>query len=563
VLAQHVGRGLLIASAGPLVSLELLGNAYLHLTRRGECFTVELLPSPSRAPCGDQIAFGQNDLVLGVAELPELASNVNVFVDVIDTNGKTAAHRFFDVSVAGDGLRIPLRYIATEEGAGRIIVTITDPVDNALLRRVFIPLLHDQRVEILPDKNYYTTEPQAVLRLRYFDQSLRKASVEVKLAGRVLKPKLTGGDARFAKIPIAKLEPGEHELHVSFAQEGKTAYTRTLTLRKERPFPTAVKILHHRSCVLEVDGQPFFPFGCYGGQDAGLDELGVNATVSGNAGKDGKLRFAPHGIKSADELRGDDYKMLLSWYRFDEPALNSHSPDHVLETYLAGRAKDPYHPQMIVYVGSATYPHYPDYMPSADCHMMDHYPRPFFATGEFGYFLRKVTHAARGRRNVWAVPQCFDWREIGAGLGPYKKESLHPHGPEALNYIYQAVVEGAGAITFWTYRYMADDLRRQGPFKKALAEGAELSRLVAQGTVVQPPRVKPLCDQVRCRSFKIGKETYIVAVNTLERKANVEFSAPYLKGKTLRQHLPQQRELGALTDTFEPLEGKVYVIATP
>ena len=52
-------------------------------------------------------------------------------------------------------------------------------------------------------------------------------------------------------------------------------------------------------------------------------------------------------------------------------------------------------------------------------------------------------------------------------------------------------------------------------------------------------------------------------MNTLERKANVEFSAPYLKGKTLRQHLPEQRKLAALTDTFDPLEGKVYVIAAP
>ena len=114
--------------------------------------------------------------------------------------------------------------------------------------------------------------------------------------------------------------------------------------------------------------------------------------------------------------------------------------------------------------------------------MMDHYPRPFFATGEYGYYLAKVTQAARGRRTVWGVPQCFDWREIGAGFGPYKKESLHPMGPEALNYIYQSVVEGAGAITFWTFRYVAADPRRYEPFTRALAEGARVTRLVARGT---------------------------------------------------------------------------------
>jgi hypothetical protein len=331
-------------------------------------------------------------------------------------------------------------------------------------------------------------------------------------------------------------------------------------------------MLYHRSCVLEVDGKPFFPFGCYGGQDAGLDKLGANATVSGSPGKDGKLRYAPHDLRRwalSDEwtvekvrkaLRGDRYKRLLSWYMFDEPALNDHSPDDVGRYYEAGRAKDPYHPQMLVYVGSATYPLYPDYMPVSDCHMMDHYPLPYFAPDTYGRFLREVTHAARGRRNVWGVPQCFDWREIGSAIGPYKKEDLHPRGPEALNYVYQSIVEGAGAITFWTFRFIAADPVRYEPFKKALAEGAKITQLVTSGEVVRSPRIKPFCEQVRCRTFKVGNEIYIVAVNVLPRKAIVEFSAPYLKGKKLHQYLPGPRQLTSLGDAFEPLQGKVYVV---
>ncbi len=569
LLAQEFGRGMLIASAGPIIPFELLANAFFRLNVRGDVFNVTLLPG------ADTVTFGDNKLLLGVAELPETAGKVNVLVDAIDDNGKRTSHQFFDVSVAGDGLRIPLRYVADKEGVGRVVVSITDPVDGALLQRRLIRVLHDQAVEILPDKNYYTTEPSAVVRLRYFDPALRKASVHAKLAGKALTPKLTGEDPRFAAVPIAELPCGTHKLEVAFLQDGKSAYSGTVTIRKEPPFPTAVKMLYHRSCALEVDGKPFFPFGCYGGQDTDIHELGVNTTRSGGPGKAGKLRYATGGLtgwaasdewtpeKVRETLRGEKYKMLLSWYNYDEPLLHNRTPEFMRAIHDAGQAKDPYHPQMVVYVGSAAYPQYPETMHAAECQMIDHYPLPFFSRATYGEFLRKVTDAARGRRNVWGVPQCFDWRELGSSFGPYRKETLHPRGPEALNYAYQSIIEGAGAITYWTFHYMEEDPSRYAPFRKALAEGAKIAKLVAQGAVVQSPRVQPLCAQVRCRSFQIGKEIYIVAANYLNRRAEVTFDAPYLEGKPLRVHLPAPRQLGGLSDTFEPLEGKVYVVGSP
>jgi hypothetical protein len=572
LLKQEVGRGLLIVSAGPVVSTDLMANAFLHLRRRGEVFNVGLLPG------ADTVRFGQNDLVLGVAELPESAGNLDVAVDLIDAGGKVSTQQFSNVSVGGDGLRIPVRYTATREGVGNAVVSLADPADGALLRRFSFPLLHDQRVEVLPDKNYYTTEPQAVLRFRFADKALAIASVQIALAGVDLRPELTGDDVRLAKVAIAGLKPGEHRLDVSFLLDGKTVCTRVATIRKEPPFPGAVKILYHQYCILEVDGRPLFPYGCYGigeAQEGELVQLGINTTIGGNPGKGNKLWVAGQGLagwalskdwpreRVLETLRGEGYGRLLSWYMYDEPELNGQSPDFVHGVYEAGRRKDPYHPQMVVYVGSAGYPHYPDYMPAADCHMMDHYPLPYLAPATYGMYLRKVTEAARGTRNVWGVPQCFDWREIGTAFGPFTKESLHPNGREALNYIYQSIVEGAGAITFWTYRYVVEDPRRRGPFLKALAEGAKLTDLVVRGTLVGSPQVRPFSAQVRCRSFRIGNEVYIVAANYLERKAEVEFSASYLKQGSLRQHLPIPRQLEALKDTFEPLEGKVYVVTSP
>ena len=58
---------------------------------------------------------------------PETAVNVNVLVDVVGTTGDLGTHEFFDVSIAGDGLRVPICYLATHEGAGRIIVTAKSP----------------------------------------------------------------------------------------------------------------------------------------------------------------------------------------------------------------------------------------------------------------------------------------------------------------------------------------------------------------------------------------------------------------------------------------------------
>jgi hypothetical protein len=248
---------------------------------------------------------------------------------------------------------------------------------------------------------------------------------------------------------------------------------------------------------------------------------------------------------------------------FDEPELNGHSPEHVMRTYISGRAKDPYHPQMSVYIGTMAYPQYPDYVASDECQMMDEYPLPFFPPEQFGDCLARLAEATRGLRVVWAVPQCFDWRDLGASIGACKPESLAPSRQEALSYVYQSIVHGASAITFWTYRYAAADPRRREALRQALAEGSRLTRLVVEGTVIAAPQTKPFCARVRCRSFRLGAETYVVAVNPTNRTARVEFSAPYLEGKRLREWLPVARRLEGLTDTFGSLEGKAYVVELP
>ncbi len=567
LLRQDVGRGLVLLSAGALIPVELLANGYFELLRRGDVFHVDLLPS------NDEVQFGENRLELAIAELPETAGNVDVIVDVINSRGERCRHERRNISIAGDGVTVPLTYAAGEEGAGRIVVTLADPTTRAVVYRKLIDLVHDRRVDVLPDKNYYTTEDRARVRLTFADASLLPADIHVQIGNQSVTAKSDMQSVRFVEVPLAKLGIGEHTLTAKLVRDGKTLYEQTATIRKLAPFPTAVKMLYHRSCVLEVDGKPFFPFGTYGATDEALPALGVNATVGGDVGKESGIRFAPHNPlrkwahsdewpreKVLETLKKPKYERLLSWYMYDEPALNGHSPEAVGAMYRAALAKDPYHPQMIVYVGSCTFIHYPDYMPTADCHMMDHYPLPYFPPATYGYFLRKVTEAARGRKNVWGVPQCFDWREIGAGIGPYRKEDLHPHGPEALSYIYQSIIEGAGSITFWTYRYMAADPNRRKTFHSALAEGAKITPLVEKGTVIDPPRVRPFSAQVQCRALRVDDKIYIVAANYLERPAKVEFDAPYLKGKQLRRHLPDKKELPGLSDTFTPLEGKVYVV---
>lgn len=572
LLSQPVGRGLVLAAAGPTIPVELLINAWCDLAKQGRPFSIDLLPG------SPPIRFGANRLLLGVAEAEPSAGNCDLTVDLIDTTGQATTHRSPNVALAGDGLQIPLEYHAAGEGVGHIVVTLTDPDGGALLHRSFIDLLHEHRVEILQDKNYYTDEPHAVLRLDYCDNALRDARVQANIRGKTLDLKPTGGDVRFAELPIADLPAGQHAIEIAFLKNRKPAYAAQLVLRKELPFPTAVKILYHRSCVLEVKGKPFFPFGCYGidpSQQADLLPLGVNTTVHGKPHRNAALwtagtelrGFARDPNQTSDSvqkiLRTPDYEKLLAWYMYDEPAGNNHSSESVMATYVAGQKKDPYHPQMSVYIGSRTFPLYPDYVPTADCVMMDHYPLPIDPCESFGRHFASLARAARGRRNLWAVPQCFDWREIGVNLGPYKPDSLHPTGPEALNFIYQSIVEGAGAITFWTYRYVASDPRRHEGFRNALAEGAKLANLVTNGTVVQPPRVKPLGAQIHCRAFRIENQIHLVAVNPTLRPAAVEFSAPYLQGKPLRQSIPTARTLDKPADTFKPLEGKVYVVDAP
>ncbi len=568
VVMQHVGRGMLLATAGPTVSTELIANAWFHFRRRGESVNIGLIPGAAR------IHFGKNALVLGAAEFAERANNVDVAVDVVDASGKTETHVLEDVSVAGDGIRVPLDYVAGAEGAGRVVVTLSDPADGALIRRAFIDIIHDQRVEALPDKNYYTDESEAQLRVTYFDTALMNASAQMAVDGSTLEFASSGTNPQFVSVPLAGLSPGEHELSLSFEQEGAAPYVTTALLRVEKPYPNPVKVLFHRSCVLEVAGKPFFPLGCYGieaDQAEELVALGVNTVVGGDPGGDGKLKVLTHDLrkwafdesltadKLRERLRGPDFANLLAYYMYDEPALWNQTPELLMRGYIAGRAKDPYHPQMSVYIGSLTYPLYPDYVPSGDCQMMDHYPLPYYEVEQLGAFLSKLADVCRDRVTVWSVPQCFDWREIGTAFGPYDTATLHPRGEEARNYVYQSIVAGAGAITFWTYRFAAEDPPRGEKLKAALAEGSKIAHIVANGTVVPSPETKPFGARIRCRSFQVDNKTYVVAVNPTRREVAVEFRAPYLDGKKLKRWLPEPADLAGCSDTFGPLESKVYL----
>ena len=569
VVMQHVGRGMLLATAGPTVSTELIANAWFNFRRRGESVNIGLIPGSER------IHFGKNALVIGVAEFAERASNVDVAVDVVDASGRAETRVLEDVSVAGDGVRVPLNYVADVEGAGRVVVTLSDPVDGALIRRAFVDIIHDQRVEALPDKNYYTDESEAHVRVTYFDTALMNASAQMAIDGTALEFAQSGTNPQFVSVPLAELSPGEHELSLSFELEGGAPYVTTTVLRVEKPYPNPVKVLFHRNCVLEVAGKPFFPLGCYGidpDQAEELVALGVNTVVGGNPGGGGKLKVLTHDLRkwafddslTADKLRdtlqGPEFANLLAYYMYDEPALWNQTPELLMRNHIAGRAKDPYHPQMSVYIGSLTYPLYPDYVPSGDCQMMDHYPLPYFEVEQLGDFLSKLADVCRDRVTVWSVPQCFDWREIGTAFGPYDTATLHPRGEEARNYVYQSIVAGAGAITFWTYRYAAQDPPRGEKLKAALAEGSKIAALVANGTVVPSPETKPFGARIRCRSFQVDDKTYVVAVNPTRREVGVEFRAPYLYGKKLKRWLPDTTDLAGFTDTFGPLDSKVYLV---
>lgn len=274
--------------------------------------------------------------------------------------------------------------------------------------------------------------------------------------------------------PKTELQEGEYQWTVALKSKGRPdrQYDFTIHVRKKMP-----AIYIDREGFTVVDGKRFFPFGVYLGgnwsatdQDlARISQAGFNTVLSYESGigqetEDYLNRAQAHGLRviyslkdmyHQDEENSTDLPAqhvkrwfqnpaLLAWYINDE--LGPHYLPKLQDMYYKVCNLDGQHPAYQVVV---KYSDVNAYLPATDVLGTDPYPisginaRPIRYVGNLTH---NTVDESKGIKGTWQVLQIFDNSVYVA-----KEPVLPPTLDEMRNMSYQAIINGAKGILYYSY----------------------------------------------------------------------------------------------------------------
>lgn len=135
------------------------------------------------------------------------------------------------------------------------------------------------------------------------------------------------------------------------------------------------------------------------------------------------------------------------WYLKDEPDVHGMSRDALSEIESAVRRWAPGTRTAFVVGDGRKAKNYPGV---ADVIMVDWYPVPHLPLESAGDHVRMTVEAAAGRK-VWAVLQAMDWRDFPQANKHAKRIGRFPTRKEIRFMSYDAVLNGADGIWYFTY----------------------------------------------------------------------------------------------------------------
>ena len=321
-----------------------------------------------------------------------------------------------------------------------------------------------------------------------------------------------------------------------------------------------------------IDGKPFFPLGMYwsvskpyhGYQLPVIDPESIKTFVKGPFNcvmpyrqptleqmdichANGiKVIYPSHDKDTIASFR--NHPALLAWYVNDELG-REHLPD-LVKRYLAVKENDPDHPTwMCVY----QYAQMRDLMPTFDCMGVDPYPIDSSDIG-MAYDWASTAHEdTMGMRPLWYVPQAFDWasfRKDGKGRMPTCDEMR--------NLSWQGIAGGANGLIYYSYTYLMKSPTT--PFEKAFADVCAAAQEVKDIVPVllsdgKPPRFKSSSLSLAVRTWRQGKNIYVLAVNRTRNnlKGTVTLKEDFTDTRTIMGEGFTKSEGRILSFTLKPI----------
>ncbi|NOZ24214.1 MAG: hypothetical protein GXP25_24325 [Planctomycetes bacterium] len=553
LVKKDVGRGMLVVTPETAIPFEFVANLWVQHKSQNESLVIRIM-SGSR-----YLRMGENRLRVGVGDQRLEGETLLVQMDVISPAGERVASTSAECFSASEGAEIPLEFEAQAAGRHLLVVTVSDPDSKFVLGRRIIPLDVPPPIRVELEKDYYTTEEETTVRVLCDPVLCSPDEVKLVLEGSAPVPcELIQADMDHAlfRVPLGKASPGMLRL---IASAGDVSATKAFVKRK--PKEGEVKIIGGKA--LSFLNDLLLPIGSFGfdpatGKD--LVQAGLRVAVS-SASDIGPIREA--GVQVVAEPSSDrreksgDY---LAWNIGEEVDHANLSPRDVRARYRDTKEKDPYRPVAAGVNGDLSMNFCSAYAPACDAFFISSYPLPFYRIDSVGEAVRRAVEANRGKRPVWLICQCFDWRDV-LGIAEGGDVERSPAERELRNMVYQGLTSGASGVLFWRYGELVAHPKLRKSLEKVLGEIKTLKPIFMGPDSRQQVVLRPPASPVLYRLLDHEGKTYLLACNPTAQVQAAEFELPF----TIRSAAPLGQDLetvGSILDVeLDPLDAKVYVLS--
>ena len=299
--------------------------------------------------------------------------------------------------------------------------------------------------------------------------------------------RFTASEAHFELDASAFAEgPQTLGFRVRHVPTGTTVGGRKLAFSRVKA-PTARRVSVDGGRRLTVDGKRYFPLGLYVGKMTEADFVEYNKGPFNSAVRYGNIypsemdAFHRHGIMVSPDLRGfasvmdlkrdegelkakieakvreiGSHPALLTWYVIDEapPAFIGRLSRATAWLHAA----DPNHPTFAV----LDKPHHVcAFLPAYDIVAIDTYPIGYNGGADVSKVaarVRTVDEAMFGYREMWMIPQAFNWAWYRKGEDLKKPNLRMPTREEMANMAWQSVAAGANGLYFYSFKDLRSHL---------------------------------------------------------------------------------------------------------
>lgn len=212
---------------------------------------------------------------------------------------------------------------------------------------------------------------------------------------------------------------------------------------------------------------------------------------------------------------------MLAWYLVDEPDVNQWTRERVQQAHENAKRAFPDTPTaLVIGQGKTDTPFYD----LSDILMVDWYPVPHLKLSSFGDQVRMAKegqqHYGAGKKPLWGVVQAFDWKEFKQFRPDNKRIGRFPTQEEIRFMAYDAIVNGADGLFFFTFNHQKHPLPQIQPewwsrVRNVNRELARLRPILEKGTLIKTPVQTAYPLVVQTRLYK--NRRYTILINRSEK----------------------------------------------